>query len=232
MKKSSLPRNPSSFHLKTKSSRIQGSRYYPKRYDLDPNTRNVILDEGLVCHVAFNIDNQPFIIPTGYCRVDDTLYLHGSVGSHFFMQMAKGIPLCISVTIVDGLVLARSVFHHSMNYRSVVAFGKGRLVDSDEERWLAAEKFTEHVIPGRWAEARQPSASDMKKTMFIAVEIEEASVKLRDGGVGDDPEDMDLDVWAGVLPLQIMPFEPMSDESGKPGLAVPAYVHDYNRSFF
>lgn len=215
--------------MKIKNSRTEGSRYYPRRYDLDPNTRSAILDEGLVCHVAFNIDNQPFIIPTGYCRVEDTIYLHGSVGSHFFMQMAKGIPLCISVTIVDGLVLARSVFHHSMNYRSVVAFGKGRLVDTEEERWKAAEKFTEHVIPGRWAEARQPSASDMKKTMFIAVKIEEASVKFRDGGVGDDPEDMDLEVWAGVLPLQIRSSAPIADEAGRQGLEVPAYVQNYNR---
>ncbi len=215
--------------MKTKTSRIQGSRYYPKRYDPDPNTRNAILDEGLVCHVAFNIDNQPFIIPTGYCRVENTLYLHGSVGSHFFMQLAKGIPVCVSVTIVDGLVLARSVFNHSMNYRSVVAFGKGRLVETDEERWLAAERFTEHVVPGRWAEARHPSASDMKKTMFIAVEIEEASVKFRDGGVGDDPEDMNLEVWAGVLPLQIIPFEAITDEAGKQGLAVPAYIKTYSR---
>ena len=215
--------------MKTKTSRTQGSRYYPKRYDLEPATRNAILDEGLVCHVAFTIENQPFIIPTGYCRVENTLYLHGSVGSHFFIQLAKGIPVCISVTLVDGLVLARSVFNHSMNYRSVVAFGKGRLVDTDAERWLAAEKFTEHVIPGRWAEARQPSESDMRKTMFIAVEMEEASVKFRSHGVGDDPEDMDLSVWAGVIPLQTIALEPETDETGRQGLPIPAYVQDYQR---
>jgi uncharacterized protein len=215
--------------MKTKTSRTEGSRYYPKRYDLEPASRDAILDEGLVCHVAFVIENQPFIIPTGYCRVENTLYLHGSVGSHFFMQLAKGIPVCVSVTLLDGLVLARSVFNHSMNYRSVVAFGKGRLVESDAERWLAAEKFTEHVIPGRWAEARHPSASDMKKTMFIAVEIEEASVKYRAHGVGDDPEDMGLTVWAGVIPLQLTALEVETDASGVQGLAVPDYVQGYRR---
>ncbi|MBC7778328.1 MAG: pyridoxamine 5'-phosphate oxidase family protein [Phycisphaerae bacterium] len=215
--------------MKTKNFRTEGSRYYPKRYDADPLTRDAILDEGLVCHVAFNIDNQPFIIPTGYCRVENTLYLHGSVGSHFFMQMAKGIPLCINVTVVDGLVLARSVFHHSMNYRSVVAFGKGRLVENEEERWLAAETFTKHVIPGRWTDARQPGKNEMKKTMFIAVDIEEASVKYRAEGVGDDPADMDLDVWAGVLPLKITPLAPNADENGKQGVPLPDYIRNYQR---
>ena len=215
--------------MKIKTSRTEGSRYHPKRYDFDPATRDAVLDEGLVCHVAFHLDNQPFIIPTGYCRIDNTLYLHGSVGSHFFMQMARGIPVCVSVTLVDGLVLARSVFHHSMNYRSVVAFGKTRLVDTDAERWLAAERFTEHVLPGRWAEARQPDASDMKKTMFIAVEIEEASVKFRAHDVVDDPEDMHLPVWAGVLPLELTAHAPQTDESGQPGLPIPDYVRDYRR---
>lgn len=215
--------------MKTKKSRTEGSRYYPKRYDADPASRDAILDEGLVCHVAFNLQDQPFIIPTAYCRVGDTIYLHGSVGSHFFMQMAKGIPVCITVTHVDGLVLARSVFHHSMNYRSVVAFGKTRLVESDEERRLATEKFTEHVMPGRWSEARLPNAGEMKKTMFIAVEIEEASVKFRAHGVLDDPEDMELDVWAGVLPLKLVAQPPQADETGKAGLALPDYVRNYQR---
>ncbi|MBK6995498.1 MAG: pyridoxamine 5'-phosphate oxidase family protein [Lewinellaceae bacterium] len=215
--------------MKAKTTRTEGSRYYPKRYDMQPASRDAILDEGLVCHVAFNLEGQPFIIPTGYCRVDNTLYLHGSVGSHFFMQMAKGIPVCVSVTLLDGLVLARSVFNHSMNYRSVVAFGKTRLVDTDAERWLAAERFTEHVMPGRWADARQPDASDMKKTMFIAVEIEEASVKFRAHGVMDDPEDMDLNVWAGVVPLKLGTLEPVVDENGKQGIPLPDYLLNYQR---
>ncbi len=215
--------------MKTKTSRTQGSRYYPKRYDADPASRDAILDEGLVCHVAFTIENQPFIIPTAYCRLENTLYLHGSVGSHFFMQMAKGIPVCVTVTLVDGLVLARSVFHHSMNYRSVVAFGKTRLVEDEQERWLAAEKFAEHIMPGRWTDARQPDKSEMKKTMFIAVEIEEASVKFRAHGVLDDEEDLQRDVWAGVLPLRLLPLAPQPDEAGKTGVEMPAYVREYRR---
>ncbi len=216
--------------MKKKNTRTEGSRYYPKRYDFDPNSRNAILDEGLVCHVSFVLDNQPFIIPTSYCRVDDTLYLHGSVGSHFFMQMAKGIPVCVTVTHVDGLVLARSVFHHSMNYRSVVAFGKTRLVETEEERWLAAEKFTEHVIPGRWAEARQPNKSELKKTMFIAVAIEEASVKFRASGVMDDEEDMGMEVWSGVIPLKLTPQTPEPDEAGVKEIQLPDYLENYHRS--
>ncbi|MDX1913655.1 MAG: pyridoxamine 5'-phosphate oxidase family protein [Saprospiraceae bacterium] len=215
--------------MKTKTSRTQGSRYYPKRYDAHPAGRDAILDEGLVCHVAFTLEQQPFILPTGYCRVGDTLYLHGSVGSHFFMQIAKGIPVCVSVTLLDGLVFARSVFNHSMNYRSVVAFGRTRLVEDETERWMAAEKFTEHVAPGRWNDARKPDASDMKKTMFIAVEIEEASVKFRAHGASDDPEDMGLPVWAGVLPLQLSPLAPETDESGVPDLPLPDYIQHYQR---
>jgi len=215
--------------MKQKISRVQGSRYYPKRYDLDPSARDAILDEGLVCHISFVRDGQPVIIPTGYCRVGNTLYLHGSVGSHFFMQMAQGIPVCATVTLVDGLVLARSVFHHSMNYRSVVAFGKTRLVTEAAEKWLAAERFAEHVIPGRWTDARQPSPSEMKKTMFIAVEIEEASVKFRAHGVADDEGDMDLPVWAGVLPLALIPQKPVPDDAGASDLAIPVYVTAYKR---
>ena len=142
--------------MKAKTSRIEPSRY-AKRFDNDPSVVDAIFDEALVCHVSFTLDNQPFILPTGFCRVDKTLYLHGSVGSHFFMAMAKGIPVCIGVTHVDALVLARSVFNHSVNYRSVVAFGKTRLVTDDAEAWLAAKTFTEHMIPGRWDDARQPT---------------------------------------------------------------------------
>lgn len=212
--------------MKTKTTRTEGSRYYPKRYDLGPAARDAILDEGLVCQIAFQYEGQPFILPSSYCRVGYTLYLHGSVGSHFFMKMAAGIPVCVNVTLLDGLVLARSVFHHSMNFRSVVAFGATRLVDSEEERWLAAERFVEHVMPGRWAEARRPNASEMKKTMFIAVKIEEASVKFRSHGVIDDPEDLDLPVWAGVLPLRLSPQAPLTDESGRQDIPVPAYLNE------
>lgn len=214
--------------MKTKTSRVQPSRY-PKRMRNDENTIHTILDESLVCHVSYVLEGQPFIIPTAYCRVDHTIYLHGSVGSHFFMQMAKGIPVCIAVTLIDALVLARSVFHHSLNYRSVVAFGTTRLVTDPEERWMAAERFTEHVIPGRWNDARQPSESELKKTMFIAVEIEDVSAKVRDQGVGDDPEDMDAAVWAGLLPLQLIPGVPQQDEPQSNSVSLPAYIAQYKR---
>ena len=209
-------------------TRITPSRY-PKRFDNDPSVVHAILDEGLFCHVSYNLGNQPFIIPTGYCRVDNTLYLHGSVGSHFFRELAKGIPVCIAVTHIDALVLARSVFNHSVNYRSVIAFGTTRLVTDDEESWLAAERFTEHMIPGRWEDARQPTPKEMQKTMFIAVEIEEASAKLRTYGVGDDEEDMDLNVWAGLIPLKLTPQYPVQDDVQNAAIQTPDYVLTYKR---
>ncbi len=209
-------------------TRITPSRY-PKRFDNDPSVVNAILDEALVCHVGFTLDNQPFILPTGFCRVDKTLYLHGSVGSHFFREMAKGIPVCITVTHVDALVLARSVFNHSVNYRSVVAFGKTRLVEKEDEKWLAAMRFTEHMIPGRWEDARQPTPKEMQKTMFIAVEIQDVSAKLRTEGVGDDDEDMDLSVWAGLIPLKMTPQYPAQDEVQNKAIPLPDYVKNYKR---
>ena len=214
--------------MKPKTSRIQPSRL-AKRMRNDDETIHSILDEALVCHVSYRLGEQPFILPTAYCRIDNTLYLHGSVGSHFFMQMAKGIPVCIAVTLLDALVLARSVVHHSINYRSVVIFGTTRLVEDPEEAWTAAARFVEHVIPGRWDDARQPSASEMKKTMFIAVEIEEASAKVRDHGVGDDPEDMDAAVWAGLLPLKLTPGVPVQDEVQAKEVELPGYVEGYRR---
>lgn len=209
-------------------TRVTPSRY-PKRFDNDPSVVYAILDEALLCHVSFTIENQPFILPTGFCRVDNTLYLHGSVGSHFFREMAKGIPVAIGVTHIDALVLARSVFHHSVNYRSVVAFGTTRLVEDDAERWLAAERFTEHMIPNRWNDARKPTESDMKKTMFIAVEMEDVTAKMRTHGVFDDEEDMNLDVWAGLIPLKLTPQYPHADEALKSGVEMPDYIKNYKR---
>jgi uncharacterized protein len=214
--------------MKKKTSRIQPSRY-PKRFDNDPSVVNAILDEALLCHVSFIVDNQPFILPTGYCRVDKTLYLHGSVGSHFFMQMAKGIPVSIAITHIDALVLARSVFNHSVNYRSVVAFGTTRLVENADEKWLAAKRFTEHMIPGRWEDARQPTPKEMQKTMFIAVEMEEVSAKLRTHGVGDDEEDMELPVWAGLIPLKLTPQYPTQDAVQNKAIPLPDYIKNYTR---
>lgn len=200
-----------------------------KRGSHDTETIHAILDEALVCHVSYVLDGQPFIIPTGYCRIGNKIYLHGSVGSHFFRELAKGADVCVAVTLLDGLVLARSAFHHSVNYRSVVVFGKTQLVDNEEEKWLSLERFTEHMVPGRWAEARQPNKSEMTKTMVISIPLEEASAKIRTGGVSDDPEDMELDVWAGVLPLKLLPQLPVADEHLKTGMPVPGYVENYRR---
>lgn len=200
-----------------------------KRGSYDTQTIHAILDEALVCHVSYVLDGQPFVIPTGYCRVENKIYLHGSVGSHFFRELAKGTDVCVVVTLLDGLVLARSAFHHSVNYRSVVIFGKTQLVDNEEEKWLSLEQFTEHMVPGRWAQARQPNKSEMTKTMVIAIPIAEASAKIRTGGVNDDPEDADLNVWAGVLPLKLMAQIPVADAHLKAGIILPGYVENYER---
>jgi len=201
----------------------------PKRGHHDTETIYPILDEGLVCHVSYNLNGQPFMIPTAYCRIDNTIYLHGSVGSHFFRELAKEIPVCIAVTHIDGLVMARSAFHHSVNYRSVILFGQTRLVTDEDERWLALERITEHLVPGRWDDTRQPNASEMKKTMVLAIVIEEASAKVRTGNVGDDPEDMNLPHWAGVLPITLQYGTPLQDPAQDSGIDVPGYVTGYGR---
>lgn len=201
----------------------------PKRGHHDTETIYPILDEGLVCHVGYNLNGQPFMIPTAYCRIDNTVYLHGSVGSHFFRELAKEIPVCIAVTHIDGLVMARSAFHHSVNYRSVILFGQTRLVTDETERWLALKCITEHLVPGRWNDTRQPNASEMKKTMVLAIVIEEASAKVRTGNVGDEPEDMNLPHWAGVLPISLHYGTPLQDPAQDSEIAVPGYVTGYKR---
>jgi uncharacterized protein len=210
---------------RTKISRLA------KRGHYDPEIINAILDEGLVCHVSYQLDGQPFLIPTAYCRIDNTVYLHGSVGSHFFRELAKGVPVCLTVTHIDGLVMARSAFHHSVNYRSVVLFGKTQLVTNEDERWLALERITEHLVPGRWADTRQPNTSEMKKTMVLAIQIEEASAKIRTGNVGDDPEDLDLGYWAGVLPISLSYGTPIQDPAQSEAIQVPGYVTRYKRPY-
>ncbi len=200
-----------------------------KRGSHDAAVINPILDEGLVCHVSYTLNGQPFIIPTAYCRINDVIYIHGSVGSHFFRELAKGVDVCVAVTLLDGLVLARSAFHHSMNYRAVIAFGKSQLVTDETERWTVLERITEHLVPGRWNDTRQPNASEMKKTMVIAIPIDEASAKTRAGNVNDEPEDADLPYWAGVVPLSLQTGAPIQDPSQQPELAVPGYVRAYKR---
>ncbi|MDQ2947073.1 MAG: pyridoxamine 5'-phosphate oxidase family protein [Acidobacteriota bacterium] len=187
-------------------------RRLPKRAVYDKAQIYSILDEGFVCHLGFVAGGQPYVIPTGYARVDDTIYLHGSTASRMVRTAAEGIDVCVTVTLVDGFVLARSAFHHSMNYRSVVVLGKARLVTERDEKWKALQGFTNHIVPGRWEEARQPSEQELKGTSVLALPIEEASAKVRTGGPIDDEEDYALPLWAGVVPIQTRFGEPIKDE--------------------
>ncbi|MFQ5954769.1 MAG: pyridoxamine 5'-phosphate oxidase family protein [Kiloniellales bacterium] len=212
----------------TRRSRV---KRLAKRGAYDRATVHAILDEALICHVAFNIDGHPSVIPTAEWRVDETLYLHGSAASRMLRQLAKGVELSIAVTLMDGLVLARSAFHSSINYRSVVIYGTGRLVEDRAEQLSALEAFVEKVTPGRWAEVRPPTDKELEATKVIAVPLIEVSAKIRTGPPLDDEEDYALDVWAGVLPLETLAGAPEADARLKPGIAVPAYLTDFNRRF-
>ena len=197
----------------------------PKRGVFERETVYAILDEALFCTIAFVRDNTPFQIPTGFCRIDDKLYIHGSVGSGYMRLLAeKKNPVCVSATLIDGLVLARSAFHHSVNYRSVVMFGTPELVTDETELTAALESFTNKMQPGRWNDVRKPTPGEWKATMVLSVEIEEASAKVRTGGPKDDDEDYALDVWAGVVPLQIQRLDVIPDPLSRPGLPLPAYL--------
>jgi uncharacterized protein len=197
----------------------------PKRGVYEKDVIYAILDEALVCTVAYVTDGQPFQIPTGFCRIGDKLYLHGSVGSFYMRQLAeKKLPVCISVTLIDGLVLARAAFHHSVNYRSVVLFSTAERVTDDNELYQSLEVFTNKIQPGRWNDVRQPNAGEWKATMVLSFKIEEVSAKVRTGDPKDDDEDYDLPIWAGVVPLQTKRLAPINDSRLKEGIDVPSYV--------
>ncbi len=202
-------------------------RRLPERASYDREVIYPILDEALVCHVAFAEGEQPYVIPTLFAREGDTLYLHGAKASRLLKHIASGSPVSIEVTLLDGLVLARSVFHHSVNYRSVVAFGRGRLLESDAEKLYALEAITGHILPGRWAEARIPSRKELDATAVAAVEIESATAKVRSGPPKDDEADLALPVWAGILPLELLPLEPQPDPASTAPL--PGYITNYRR---
>jgi len=189
-----------------------------------------ILDEGFLCHVGFVVDGQPFVIPTSYGRHDATLYIHGSAASRMLRQVTKdGVPVCITVTMLDGLVLARSVFNHSMNYRSVVILGKATLVDDPQEKLAALRTLSEHILPGRWEDARQPNERELKATSVLRVPIEEFSAKVRVGPPIDDEEDYSFPTWAGVVPLEIKVGAPIDDARLLAGKQVPGYARNYTR---
>jgi nitroimidazol reductase NimA-like FMN-containing flavoprotein (pyridoxamine 5'-phosphate oxidase superfamily) len=201
----------------------------PKRGRYDSETVYQILDTGFVCHVGFSVDGQPFVIPTNYGRSGDTLYLHGSAASRMLKTLSAGVPACVTVTLVDGLVLARSAFHHSVNYRSVVILGTARLVDDPVEKREALRLFTEHVIKGRWADVRQPTEQELKATTVLALPLEEVSAKVRTGGPVDDEADYGLPVWAGVLPLETVAKPPEPDPLRKSDPPLPDYLRNYSR---
>jgi uncharacterized protein len=189
-----------------------------------------ILDEGFLCHAGFVVDGQPFVIPTSYGRKDANLYIHGSAASRMLRQMKEAVPVCVTVTLLDGLVLARSIFNHSMNYRSVVVLGKATLVDDPEEKLEALRLLSEHIIPGRWADVRQPNERELKATSVLCLPIEEFSAKVRKGPPVDDEEDYSFPTWAGVVPLEMRIGEPIEDSRVMPGRGVPEYVRRYSRT--
>ena len=211
--------------LKTPRTRL---KRLPKRGAHDFATIAAILDEGFFCHVGFVADGQPYVIPTGYGRKGRTLYIHGSFASRMLNELATGIPMCLTVTLVDGLVLARSGFHSSVNYRSVVVLGTAKVVEG-EEKGAALEIISEQILPGRWADIRWPNRKELKATTVLKLRINEASAKIRTGPPKDDEEDYALKCWAGILPLKLTPGEPLADPRLPHDIPVPAYARTFPR---
>jgi nitroimidazol reductase NimA-like FMN-containing flavoprotein (pyridoxamine 5'-phosphate oxidase superfamily) len=201
----------------------------PKRGSYDRDTIEAILDEGFICHVGFVSDGKPVVIPTGYARVGDRLIIHGSQASRMLRTLGQGIDVCLTVTLLDGLVLARSAFHHSMNYRSVVVFGRATLVDDPAEKVATLRALSEHMIPGRWDDVREPNEQEMKQTTVLSLPLTEASAKVRTGPPLDDVEDYDLPVWAGVIPLRMVAGEPFDDGRIPGNREIPKYAAEYSR---
>ncbi len=204
----------------TPTERTQVKRL-PKRAVYDQAQVHAILDEGFICHLGFVADGQPYVIPTGYARSGEQLYVHGSAASRMLRTLGEGARVCVTVTLVDGLVLARSAFHHSMNYRSVVVLGQARVVTDADEKMEALKHFTNHIVPGRWDEVRHPTAPEMKSTTVLALPLDEVSAKVRTGGPIDDEEDYALPVWAGVLPIRPRYGEPAPDARLHPEAPAP-----------
>jgi uncharacterized protein len=196
-----------------------------KRGTYDKDTLYSILDEALFCTISYVRDGESFQIPTGFCRIDDKIYIHGSVGSFYMRELAaSNATVCVSVTLIDGLVLARSAFHHSVNYRSVILFGKPEKITDEKELHHILEVFTNKMQPGRWNDVRQPNAGEWKATMALAIAIDEISGKIREGAPKDDDEDYDLDIWAGVVPLKLERLPVIQDPVLKTGVPLPHYL--------
>ena len=199
-------------------------RSAPIRANYDKQTVYDIVDSGLICHVGFTDNDQPYVIPTIHVRIDDTIYVHGSTKSRLINHISQGNKVCITVTKLDGLVLARSVFHHSMNYRSAVIFGKGRLLTNREDKLKVFESLTEKLVSGRWADARIPNQKEIDITAIAAVDIEDASAKIRSGPPNDDADDYDLNVWAGEIPIEEVRKNPMPDPKLNKEIKLPDYL--------
>jgi nitroimidazol reductase NimA-like FMN-containing flavoprotein (pyridoxamine 5'-phosphate oxidase superfamily) len=210
----------------TPSTRV---RRRAQRARYDRATVHAILDEALVCHVGFVSDGQPIVIPTAYARIGETLTLHGSPANQMLRSLADGLPVCVTVTLLDGIVLARSAFHHSMNYRSVVVLGHAHVVLDEAEKLRALRALVEHVSPGRWDDARPPSEQELAQTLVLALPLERVSAKVRTGPPIDDEQDHALPCWAGVIPLQLAPGAPLPDPRLAADSAIPAYALRYRR---
>jgi uncharacterized protein len=202
-------------------------RRLPERGAYDRETIHAILDEGFICHVAFAVDGQPYALPTAYARVGETLYLHGSSGSRIGLRPC--MPVCVTVTLLEGVVLARAAFHHSFNYRSVMVLGRTQLVTDPKEKDEVLGAFVEHIVPGRGTDVRPGDRKELVATAVLAVPLEEASAKIRTGPPKDEDEDYGLPVWAGVLPLALVPGVPVPDSRLDPAIPVPAYVAGWHR---
>ena len=196
----------------------------PHRGVYDRATAYQILDQGFICHVGFVVDNQPFVIPTAYGRAGDHLYIHGSAASRMLRNLDQGIPVCVTVTLLDGLVLARSVFNHSMNYRSVVVLGTATAVEDREEKLTALRAISEHILPGRWADSRQPNEKELKATLVMRLPINEFSAKVRTGAPIDDEEDYSFPTWAGVIPLEMVARRALRPKVARPRLRVQIHA--------
>lgn len=210
-------------------SRRTTVRRLPERGRYDRDTIHAILDEGLVCHVGFVDEGQPFVIPSAYARLGDRLVVHGSAASRMVRALAAGVPACVSVTLLDGLVLARSGFHHSMNFRSVVVVGVATEITDDAEKRRALDAIVEHVVPGRAASVRGPSAGEMRATRVVSLPLDESSAKVRTGPPKDDEADYALGVWAGEIPLRLQPLEAVADPRLDPRIALPPEVRGWRR---
>ena len=201
----------------------------PQRGSFEREQINQILDEGIVCQVGFVVDGHPVVIPTGYGRVEQDLIIHGSQASRMLRALKQGIDVCVTVTLIDGLVLARSAFHHSMNYRSVVIFGRARLIEDEQEKIDALRALSEHIVPGRWDDVRGPNERELQQTTVLSLPLTEASAKIRTGPPLDDEEDYQLNVWAGTIPLSLVSGPPINDPELKSDLKAPRYALDYHR---